>query len=85
MPNTDSAWKAMRQSRRRRARLVPVRTFTKTTMKKFRELVSKGKTEEAKTLLPAVYKAIDMAAKKRIFHRKNAARKKSKMARLLTA
>ncbi|TSC58566.1 MAG: hypothetical protein Greene041662_730 [Candidatus Peregrinibacteria bacterium Greene0416_62] len=41
-----------------------------------------GKNAEVLKLLPQAYKAIDMAAKKNIIHWKNAARKKSGMAKL---
>ena len=53
-------------------------------MRKVEELASAGKKDEAAKLLPKAYKAIDMAAKKYVIHRKNAARKKSSLARMVS-
>ena len=54
-------------------------------MRKMTDAAKAGKKEEISKLLPQVYKAIDMAAKKNIIHRKNAAHKKSSMAKLASA
>ena len=83
MPITKSAVKAARQSLVRRDRRIPYKTMMKTQMRKMREAVKAGKTDEAQKLLPVVYKAIDTAAKKNIIHRNNADRKKASMAGLL--
>lgn len=82
MPIIQSAIKRARQNLVRRARLQPVRTKMKTLMKKYIELIKGGKMEEAGTLLPQVFKAIDMAAKKGIIHKKNAGHKKSLVSRM---
>lgn len=55
----------------------------KTMLRSVSDLVKEGKKEEAVKILPQVYKVIDMAAKKQIIHRNNAARKKSMVARLV--
>lgn len=83
MPVLKASKKGMRQSAKRYTRLYPIRTKTRTFMKKMMELVKEKKVDEAKAFLPQVYKAIDMAAKKKIFQKNNAARKKSLMARQL--
>lgn len=83
MPITKSAVKAARQSIDRRARRQPFNTHMKTMMRKFSDLVKDGKKDEAIKMLPAVYKSVDTAAKKRIIHGNNAARKKSLMARMI--
>ena len=83
MPITPSAEKRARQNIIRRARLLPYRTMMKTMVRKFMDAVKAGKLEEARSLLPTIYKAIDTASKKRIIHRNAAARKKSRMAKLL--
>lgn len=44
-----------------------------------------GKKDDAQKLLSETYKAIDMAAKLNIIHKRNAARKKSRMAHLVAA
>lgn len=53
-------------------------------MKKMVDTVKAGKKDDALKLLPIVYKAIDMAAKRSIIHSRNAARKKSQMAKLVS-
>lgn len=83
MPIIKSAIKRARQNDIRRARRKPFKTNMKTMMKKVADLVKDGKQVDAAKLLPAVYKSIDTAAKKNIIHPKNAARKKSSMAKLV--
>ena len=83
MPLLQSAIKAMRQSRKRQARLLPVKSHMKTMVKNLLALAKQGKKAEAEKLLPAVFKAVDMAAKKHVIHWKNAARKKSLVSRVL--
>ncbi|MEN9561713.1 MAG: hypothetical protein RIQ56_986 [Candidatus Parcubacteria bacterium] len=83
MPIIESAIKRARQNVKRRARLLPYRTHMKTMMRSLNDLVKAGKKSEAVTILPKVYKAIDMAMKKNIIHRNTAARKKSLVARLV--
>ena len=85
MPITSSAIKAARQNVKRRERRQPFNTRMKTAMRSFSDLVKEKKIEEAKKLMPAVYKAIDTATKKNIIHRNNAARKKSLLARMVAA
>ena len=80
MPIIKSAKKQLRQNKKRRARNSPVRNELKTTYKKALTLIKEGKLEEAKTFLPFAYKIIDMAAKKKLIHNKNAANKKSRIA-----
>lgn len=85
MPLTQSAIKRMRQSASRHERLQPYKTSMKSLMRKFSDAVKEGKKDDAKAMLPKVYKAIDTAAKKQIIHAKNASHKKSKMARMIAA
>lgn len=85
MPITKSALKASKQSKVRQARLLPYKTNMRTLMRKMRDAVKDGKKDEAQKLLASVQKAIDMAAKKNIIHRRNADRKKASMAKLVAA
>ena len=85
MPLTKSAIKRARQNPVRHQRLLPYKTRMKTMMKKIVDAVKEGKKSDAVALLPAAYKSIDMAAKKGIIHARNAARKKSLVARLVGA
>lgn len=83
MPRSKSATKSARQSVDRKVRLQPFKTNMKTMIRKISDAVKEGKKEEAIKLLPAVYKSIDMAAKKEILHKNTAARKKSLVARMV--
>jgi small subunit ribosomal protein S20 len=83
MPITSSATKSARQSEVRRLRRQPPKTQMKTAMRAVLDLVKQGKSEEAVKALPRAYKMIDMAAKKFIIHRNNAARKKSMLAKMV--
>lgn len=83
MPIIKSAKKQMRQSYKRRAHNAPMKSELKTTYKKALVLIKEGKLEEAKKFLPFAYKVIDMAAKKHMIHKNNAARKKSNIAKSL--
>jgi small subunit ribosomal protein S20 len=85
MPRTKSASKSARQSVDRKARLQPFKTNMKTMIRKISDALKEGKKDEAAKLLPTVYKAIDMAAKKGIIEKNTAARKKSLAARMVAA
>ena len=85
MPITKSAIKAAKQSKVRQSRLLPYKTNMRTMMRKLRDAVKDGKKADAQKLLASVFKSIDMAAKKKIIHRRNADRKKASMAKLLAA
>jgi small subunit ribosomal protein S20 len=85
MPIIKAAIKHARQSEVRRDRRVPYKTRMKTFLRQIREAAKEGKTAEAQKLVPAAFKAIDMAAKKNIIHWKNAARKKSLISKMIAA
>lgn len=84
MPLLQAAIKHAKQSPIRRERRLPYRTSMKTSVKMIRDLVKAGNVSEAQKKLPGAFKAIDTAAKKHIIHWKNAARKKSSLARLVS-
>ncbi len=83
MPITKSAKKALRQSIRRRARNLVYKNKMKRLIKEVRVLFSQKKINEAKNLLPQVYKILDKAAKVGVIKKNTAARKKSRIAKLL--
>ena len=83
MPLIASAIKRARQNEVRRQRILPYRTHMKTAIRAVVDLVNEGKKDEAITLLPIAYKAIDTAAKRHIIHWKTAARRKSRIAGLV--
>ena len=83
MPITKSAKKALRQSQKRRARNIQRKRKIKDLIKEVRNLVSQKKMEEAKKLLPQLYKAIDKAAKTGVIKKNTASRKKSRVTKLV--
>ena len=85
MPLIKSAIKRARQNTVAQDRRQPVKTYMKTMIRKVVDAVKAGKMDDAVKLLPATYKAIDMAAKRHIIHRNTAARKKASMARMVAA
>lgn len=84
MPITTSAKKALRQSERRHVRNLKQKRALKELVKGFRAAITAGKKDEAKKLLPGVYKALDKAAKRGKILKKNAAnRLKSRLTKAL--
>ncbi len=55
----------------------------KSSLKAIRLLISEKKIKEAQGMLPKVFQAIDKAAKRGVIKKKNASRKKSRLARSL--
>lgn len=83
MPITKSAKKALRQSKKRKARNLIYKREMKDLIKKVRSLASEKKIEEAKKLLPQLYKILDKSAKVGVIKKNTAARKKSRITKLL--
>ena len=83
MPITKSAKKALRQSLRRRARNIQKKKKLKDLLKEVQNLISQKKIGEAKKLLPQVYKLLDKAAKTGLIKENTAARKKSRITKLI--
>ena len=83
MPITKSAKKALRQSQKRRIINIKKKSKIKNLQKQVRSLALQKKTEEAKKLLPQLYKALDKAAKTELTKKNTAARKKSKISKLI--
>ena len=79
MPRTKSAKKAIRQNARRKARNIVYKNKIKAVIKQARSLVLQKKNEEARQLLPAIYKALDKAAKVGVIKKNNASRTKSRI------
>lgn len=81
MPNTSSAKKAMRVSRRRRViNLVTINKYKDAVKAVRKALAAKGK-EAAQKALSLAFKQLDKAAKKRVIHKNKAARLKSRLAK----
>lgn len=83
MPVIKSAKKALRKSKKRKAVNVAKNRKLKGLLKKAQALVSEKKIEEAKKLLPQIYKTLDKAAKTKLIKKNTASRKKSRITRLI--
>ena len=83
MPITQSAKKALRQSKKRNLENLKFKRRFKTAVKEFRKEVSAKSLEKAKGLLPSVYQAVDKAAKKGVIKKNTASRYKSRLTHLL--
>jgi small subunit ribosomal protein S20 len=83
MPNTKSAEKALRQSKKRRVHNLNKKNSFKNTVKEFKKLLTAAKYDEAKKLLPTVYKKLDKATKAGVIQKNKASRLKSSSANLL--
>ena len=79
MAITSSAKKALRSSEKKRVFNLRTKAAIDAPLKKFRKLVADKKKEEAKALVPAIYKALDKAAKRNYIKKNTAARYKSRV------
>ncbi len=84
MPIKKAAKKALRQSFKRQSRNLSYENKIKSLIKKARVLVSQKKINEAKALLPQIYKVLDKAAKVNIIKKNAASRKKSRITKLVS-
>ena len=82
MPIKKSVKKSLRQSKKRRERNFKRKEAIRRTSLKIKKLVKEDKKDEAKKLLPKAYKLIDKAAKGYL-HKNTAARKKSRLTKLI--
>ena len=83
MPITDSAKKALRQSKRRQEANLKYKRKMKSLIKQIRLLASQKKADEAKKLLPDVYKILDKSAKENVIKKNTASRMKSRITRMV--
>jgi len=82
MPITKSAQKAIRSSARKRGHNEHRKRVLKEIIKKIEKL-AKADKKEAQKLLASAYQAIDKAAKGGVIKKNNAARKKSRLSKLV--
>ena len=85
MPNTRSAKKRLRQNEKRRLRNRWFRGRAKTFIKKAKKAMAEGDAESAVYYTRLAIKALDKAAAKGILHKRNVARRKSRLMRQLNA
>lgn len=85
MPIKKSAKKYMRVTDRKTERNKKVKGVVKGAIKKTREAVKAGKVEEAQTWLKTAQKAMGKAAQKKVMKPNTAARKTSRLNKLVKA
>ncbi len=83
MANIKSAKKRIKVITKKTLRNKMIKSRTKTSVKKVLAALSAGQFDEAKTALVEAVKSIDMAATKGVYHKNNAARKKSRLTKLV--
>ena len=81
MANIKSQIKRVKTNEKRRQRNKSVRSSVRTAVRKFREAVEAGNTEEATELQRAASRALDKAASKGVIHKNQAANRKSAIAK----
>ncbi len=84
MPQRRNAIKETRKAHTRRMQNLDIKTDLKKTLKSFVVAVE-GKQKDSKDLLKTLYKKFDKAAKRKVMHKKTAARRKSRFAKMLSA
>jgi len=83
MPIIRSAKKAHRASLKKKIFNTRRKVVMRSAIKKLKELVAEKETKKATEILPMVYKAIDKAAKRGVIKKNTAARKKSRLTKLI--
>ncbi len=85
MAITTSAKRAIRNAERRHVFNTRRIDTMREALKDFRKLVASGQHADAQKKLPALYKALDKAAKRGVIKKNTAARKKSRATAYLRA
>lgn len=83
MPITQSAKKALRQSKRKQTMNDRRKTAFRAAVKEFKKAITAKEFDKAKELLPKVYQALDKAAKRDTIKSNKAGRTKSRLAKLM--
>ena len=79
MPITSSAKKALRAGAQKRVYNLRTKAGIDVPFKKFRTLLAEKKVDEAKKLIPVLYKALDKGAKRKYIKANTAGRYKSRI------
>ncbi|NIS79164.1 MAG: 30S ribosomal protein S20 [Anaerolineales bacterium] len=85
MANTPSAKKRIRQNAKRRMRNKLYRTRARTFVKRAHQSIEAGEVETTAEDVRLAVSELDRAARKGVIHRKNAARRKSRLMKRLAA
>ena len=79
LANIKSAIKRIRSSSRRAVRNKTVRTAARTAVRAAREAIEAGEAKDMSVAINAAASALDKAATKGVVHKRNAARRKSRL------
>ncbi len=85
MANIQSAIKRNRQNAKRRAHNRHFRSSMRNQIKNLRAAIESGDADAAKSLLPLAVASIHRVAQKGIIHKKNAARRVSRLSKAVNA
>ena len=83
MPILHASYKDIKKSAKKALRNQSVKSELKTETKKFLDLISSKKMEEAKNQLNSLMSQLDKARSKGIIHKNTASRKKSRLMKKL--
>ena len=83
MANINSALKRIRSSKRKQLHNQPIRARARSAAKEARLAIESGSPAEAEQAIQAAYSALDRAAVKGVIHKRNAARRKSRLMKTL--
>jgi len=84
MPRRRTSIKKTRADKKKHLRNLKIKQQLKKTIKKFQQLTSANKLDEAKAQLQKAFSELDKAAKKQVIHPATANRKKSRLAKQLS-
>lgn len=79
MANIESAKKRIRQTEKRTVRNRLYRASARTHIRQVRQHIEEGNLEEAEAAARRAYSKLDKAARKKIVHPRNAARRKGRI------
>ena len=83
MPITKSAQKALRQSKKRRARNIKAKENIRKLLKEVSILAEQKNTQKLKEIISKAYRALDKGVKTGLIKKNTVARKKSQIAKLV--
>jgi len=84
MPIKKSAFKSLRQAKKREIKNEKIKANLKYLERKFKKFLAEKNNEKAKEFFLKLQKALDKASQKRVINKNKAARKKSRLAKKLS-
>ena len=85
MPQRKTGFKELRKNHKRHMHNLDIKTDLRKTIKKFLSAVESKNNQEAQTTLRLIYKKLDKAAKRNVFKKNTASRRKSRFSKLLNS